>query len=166
MRRRTAHPAAAAFTLLELVLVLVIISIALAAAAPALRGWSRGSRLRDAGDQFLALTRWARAQAIASSTVHRLIVDEQTGRYWVTAQVGLEFQPVASDFGQEFFVPDGATISMTDEQSRRFEFIAFQPTGRTSPRQVRIADDRGAIDIVCETPAEGFRIIKQGEAVR
>ena len=50
-------------------------------------GWGRGSRLRDAGDQVLALTRWARAQAIASSTVHRLNVDPQTGR---AIRIGIE----------------------------------------------------------------------------
>lgn len=162
---KTGRLTSPAFTLVELIIVMVIITTALAMAAPSLTGWNRGSRLRDAGDQFLALTRWARGQAIAGARVHRLNVDAPTGRYWVTAQEGLEFIPIASDFGQEFVVPEGATITMTDTESRPLEFIEFFPTGRTSPRLVRLADDRGQIDIVCETPAQGFRILKRGEVI-
>ena len=66
MGRRT-RKASVAFTLLELVLVLVVLSTALAVAAPSMRGWSKGSTLRDAGDQFLAVARWARSQAVAGA---------------------------------------------------------------------------------------------------
>ena len=158
------HPRA--FTLIELIIVMVIICIALAVAAPSLSGWNRGSRLRDATDQFLALTRWARVQAIATSKVHRINVDAQGGRYWVSAQEGLEFVPVISHFGDEFYVPEGASIEVTNEQSQNFDYISFYPTGRTTPRHVRLADDRGEFSIVCQTPAEGFRILKPGEVIQ
>ena len=154
-----------AFTLIELIVVMMIISIALAVAAPSLSGWNRGSRLRDATDQFLALTRWTRAQAVASGTVHRINVDAASGRYWVSAQEGLEFVPVVSHFGEEFFVPEGATIELTNEQSQHFEYISFYPTGRTSTLHVRLADDRGQYDLICPTPAEGFRMLKPGEVL-
>jgi hypothetical protein len=35
-----------------------------------------------------------------------------------------------------------------------------------SPRRVRLADDRGEFSIVCQTPAEGFRILKPGEVIQ
>ncbi|MDQ3441763.1 MAG: hypothetical protein M3478_15585, partial [Planctomycetota bacterium] len=89
-----------------------------------------------------------------------------TGRYFVSAQEGLEFVPVTSHFGDEFYVPEGAVIEITDEQSQSLDFIAFYPTGRTTPRNVRVADDRGQFDIVCQTPAEGFRILKPGEVIQ
>jgi len=154
-----------AFTLIELILVLVILSTALAIAAPSLRGWARGSKLRDAADQFQAVTRWARAQAIAESQTYRLNVVD--GRYWLTAQEGLEFVPVMSDFGAQFVMPDGASITMTQrDQSQPLEFVTFYPTGRTtSPAIVRLADDRGTYDFVCDTPAEGFRRLKPGEQI-
>jgi type II secretion system protein H len=157
-----------AFTLIELILVLVILSTALAIAAPSLRGWSKGSKLRDAADQFQAVTRWARAQAIAESQTYRLNVEAHEGRYWLTTQDGMEFVPVASDFGAEFVMPDGATITMTQrDQSQPLEFVTFYPTGRTTaPAIVRLADDRGTYDFICDTPAEGFRRLKFGEQIQ
>src|SRR3954468_14738547 len=88
------------FTLLELILVLVIMSIALAMAAPSLKGWSRGGKLRDAGEQFLALTRYALAQSAAESRVYRLNVDVQGGRYWLTAADGAAFANLGNEFGR------------------------------------------------------------------
>ncbi len=52
------------FTLLELVLVLLLLCICVATAAPSLRGFWHGSRIKDAGDQIMAITRWSRTQAI------------------------------------------------------------------------------------------------------
>ena len=163
---RTRRSSSSAFTLIELLLVLVVVSAALGIAAPSLSRWGRGQRLRDAGDEFLATAHWARAQAIATGRIHRLNVDAQAGRYWVTAQEGLEFVPLDVEFARETFVPANATLAMTDLQSRDLEFITFDPTGRTSPRVVRLADDRGQVTIVCQTPAEGFRILKPGEVIQ
>src|SRR5688500_9566548 len=125
---------ASGFTLLELVLVLVIISTALAMAAPALRGWSKGARLRDAGDQFLAVARWARSQAVSNSRVYRLNVDANAGRYWVTVQDGTEFVSTGSDFGQVFALPSGFGISMNEATAQQsLKAVDFFPTGRTQP---------------------------------
>ncbi|MDB4966667.1 MAG: hypothetical protein JWN44_2356, partial [Myxococcales bacterium] len=65
--RRTAPQSRPAFTLLELVLVMLVITIAIAVVAPTLRGWSRGSHLRDTAEQFVTLTRLARTQAASSA---------------------------------------------------------------------------------------------------
>jgi Tfp pilus assembly protein FimT len=152
----------AAFTLLELVLVMVVICTALAVAAPSMRGWSRGSRLRDAGDQFLALTRLARSQAVAESRVHRLYVDPASGRYWVAAQEGQQFVPIGSSLGQVFVLPEDLVIELTglEAQSSSMEFIEFHPTGRTWPARVRIAlDENDFLEIACESPADEFRLL-------
>lgn len=154
-----------AFTLIELLLVLVVLAAALGIAAPALTGWGHGQRLRDAGDAFLATANWARTQAIATGRVHRLHVDADAGRYWITAQEGLEFIPLDTEFARESFVPKKVTITMNGIESNDPDFITFDPTGRTSPRIVRLNDDRGQITIVCQTPAEGFRILKPGEVI-
>jgi type II secretion system protein H len=154
------------FTLIELLLVMVVLAAALGIAAPSLSGWGRGQRLRDAGDEFLATARWARTQAIASQRVHRLNVDAQAGLYWVTAQEGLEFVPLEAEFARESHLPTGATIAVTDLETRDVAFISFDPTGRTSPRVVRLADERGQVTIVCPAPAEAFHILKPGEVIQ
>jgi prepilin-type N-terminal cleavage/methylation domain-containing protein len=150
------------FTLLELVLVLLILCIAAAAALPSLTGWGRASAVRDAGDQFLAVARWARTSALADSTVYRLNVDSASGTYFVTVQDGTQFVPPGNEFGRPFSVPDGFSIAMTTygEQSQQpLAAVDFLPTGRTQPARVRIGrSDSDAVNIECPSPAEGFRL--------
>ncbi len=156
MTRKIRH---SAFTLLELVLVLLIVTIALASVAPSLRGWSRGSKLREAGDQFLAVTRYARTQAASESKVYRLNIDPQSGSYVLTVQAGPQFVPLGNEFGRVFSLPSGYTIAALDEQSQPLPAIDFFPNGRTYAAQVRIAADANDfVDIQCPSPAEGFRL--------
>jgi general secretion pathway protein H len=155
MRIRTVH---SGFTLLELILVMVIISIALALASPSLRGWSRGGKLRDAGEQFLSLTRYARTQSASEARVFRLNVDAQAGTYWLTAASADDFVSLGTEFGRVFTLPEGFKIQMTDG-SRPLEFIEFFPNGRTQPAQVRFtSDDNHTYELNCPSPAEGFAV--------
>ena len=162
--RRTSR---AAFTLLELVLVMVVISATLAIAAPSMRGWSRGSRLRDAADQFLATTRWARSQAIADSKVYRLYVDPAANRYWVAVENGQQFVAVASSLAQPQVLPGEFRIELTgpDAQAGQMEFIEFYPTGRTWPARARITlSDDDFLDVACDSPADEFHLITNSGA--
>ena len=158
MVRRTRHPRSA-FTLLELILVMVIICTALAMAAPSLRGWSRGSQLRDTGDQFLTLARWARASATADAKIYRLNVDAAAGKYWVTVQQGDQsFASVQSTFGRVYTMPEGLRIELTDLQGKPVDSVDFFPSGRTATGRVRIVGDQqtGAVAIECATPVDGY----------
>jgi type II secretion system protein H len=154
------RPRHRAFTLLELILVLVIISIALAMAAPSLRGWSRGGKLRDAGEQFLATARYARTQSAAEARIYRLNVDPQAGTYWLTADQDGQQVLLGNEFGRVFALPQGFGIAMT-EGPRPLSYVEFYPTGRTQPAAVRLtADDGFTFDLECPSPAEGFAIVK------
>jgi type II secretion system protein H len=162
MQIRTVH---SAFTLLELILVMVIISIALALASPSLSNWSRGGKLRDARDQFLALTRYARTQAAAEGRVFRLNVDAQAGRYWLTAASGADFVAPGTEFGRVFTLPEGFKIELTDG-AKPLEFIDFFPTGRTQPAHVRFISDEQqphTLELECPSPAEGFTVVSAPE---
>src|SRR5688500_2696160 len=155
--RRQPH----AFTLLELVLVLVVLSVALAAAAPSMQGWSRGSKQRDAAEQFLAVTRGARVKAAADATMHRVYVDAQAGRYWIAAQSGTEFLPLGTSLGQIYELPEGNRIEVTDPGGQRMQYIDFFPSGRTVPARVSIIsaiDDRRIV-IECPSPSESFALV-------
>jgi len=162
MRSRQKH---SAFTLLELVLVMVIIAITLAAVAPKLRGWSRGRELRDAADQFVYVTRYARAQSAADGTTYRLTIDPQAGTYQLTKLEGAQFVAVPFDFGQPNRVPQGYKIELAAQQgaATTSNTIDFYPSGRAQVAQVRIIGPGGdAMQIACAAAAEEFAIASGG----
>ena len=65
---------------------MLILSTVLAMAAPSLRGFFTSRRLDDAAAQILALTQFARSQAISEGIVYRLNFDTRDRTYWLTAQ--------------------------------------------------------------------------------
>jgi type II secretion system protein H len=162
MIRRRSNPAG--FTLLELILVMVIICTALALAAPSLNGWSRGSKMRDAVDQFVALTQFARTQAISTATVHRLQIDGAARAYYVLIQEGDQFVPLNTEMGREFSLPTDFSLKMTDDTGQNRDFVDFYPTGRTEPTTVLITGPDGdAKTIQCPSPTEAFRLVNPGD---
>lgn len=146
-----------AFTLLELILVMVIVCTALAMAAPNLRNWNRGQQQRDAADQIVALTRYARTQAVADANTYRLNVDTQTGRYWLTMQDGQQFINLGAEMGREFQVPDGSRLELMSADGPPTTTVDFYPTGRTQLARLRLTSNTGEVtEIACTAPAEGF----------
>ena len=111
MLRRAGH---SAFTLLELILVLVVIVIVMAMAAPQLVGWSHGSKLRDSAEEFVAMARYCRAQAVSDARTYRLAVDANNGTYQLTVQNGTSFTSPASSFGRVFAIAEGCRMTLTD----------------------------------------------------
>ena len=164
MNRRSAHRG---FTLLELVFVLIILSATLAVTAPSLRGWSKGSKLRDSAEEFVAITRYARAQAVSNGTIYRLYVDPAGGKYQLMAQEGQQFVQLGTEWGRLFSMPEGFAIAISDPSGRAMEAVEFYPSGRTQPARVRIAArDGDAMEIECATAAEGFRVLTGQEMAR
>jgi len=176
------------FTLLELVLVLMIIATVMAMAAPSLRGFSHGARQRDAAEELLAMTRWARTYATTHGVVCRLNIDIVAGRFWLSEQQpgSGQFTQIASGFGRVFTAPAGVQIQVLPpgdallpgrqdaaamQQIQRTvaagstATIDFYPTGRTRPVRIRLSDQgRYPIEIECASPAELFRIVNPGQS--
>jgi prepilin-type N-terminal cleavage/methylation domain-containing protein len=162
MSRRRSNPAA--FTLLELILVMVIICTALALAAPSLNGWARGSKMRNAVDQFVALTQFARTQAVSTATVHRLQIDGAARAYYVLIQDGDQFVPLNTEMGREFSLPTDFSLKMTDDAGQNRDFVDFYPTGRTDPARVEITAPDGETKVIqCPSPTEAFRLVNPGD---
>jgi prepilin-type N-terminal cleavage/methylation domain-containing protein len=162
------HRTQSGFTLWELILVMVVITIALAMAAPSLGGWGRSAKLRDIGDQFLAVTRFARSQAIADATVYRLNIDTSANTYWLTMQQGQQFIELGNSFGQLHTLPEGyriilhATAGPADQPAATT--IDFLPNGRLTPAQIQIVNDLGAtLDIAALAATEQFHVVEAGE---
>jgi prepilin-type N-terminal cleavage/methylation domain-containing protein len=149
-----------AFTLIELVLVLVVLTVLLAIAAPSLRGWSRGTRLRDAGEQVLAAARYARSQAVTTGANHRVEFDAGTNAYRVTALDGEQYTPAAGEFGREIALPQGITLGVTREDGDVSGVVTFYPSGRTTPARITLSADWGETsEIEATTAAEPFRLV-------
>ena len=144
---------------------MVIICVALALAAPSLSGWSRASKMRDAVDQFVALTQFARTQAISTATVHRLQIDGAARAYYVLMQDGDQFVPLNTEMGRQFPLPDEFSLKMTDDAGQNRDFVDFYPTGRTNPTTVQITGPDGDTKVIqCPSPAEAFRLVNPGDA--
>jgi type II secretion system protein H len=73
------------FTLLELIVVMVILATVLALAGPSLRGFFGSRQLPDTAAQILALTQFARSQAISEGIIYRLNFNTSKREYWLTA---------------------------------------------------------------------------------
>jgi prepilin-type N-terminal cleavage/methylation domain-containing protein len=172
------------FTLLELVLVLVILCTAMALVAPSFTGFRRGAELRDAGDQFIAITRYARTQSAATGTTHRVQIDQSANTYQLLIADADKFSPLGTSWGKTFALPEGLTIQMSKSgtsqtagtsnrlsqptagasglgsrasQSGSDSYVDFFATGRSDVATVTIRSSHGdAIAITTPSPAEGY----------
>lgn len=144
---------------------MVIIATVLAMAAPSLRGWHKGSKLKDTAAEFISLTELARTRAVSSTVVHRLMVDSANGRCFLATQQGpaQQFAEVRDELAG-FALPGGFRIELSDTAGVRRDAVDFFPTGRTQAARVRITSPDGdTADIRCVTPTEGFRALAPGE---
>lgn len=68
-------------TLIELIMVMALLVVIMAITMPALSGFFRGRQLREEARRFLALTRFARTEAISLSAPMELWLDPKTQAY-------------------------------------------------------------------------------------
>jgi type II secretory pathway pseudopilin PulG len=162
MRSDRSQPRAAAFTLIEMVLVLVLLATLLAMAAPAMNRWGRGAKLRDATEQLVAATRWARAQAIVTATPHRLRVDSTGRSYEIVALQDGVATPVAGEFGRPTVLPETLKIELTAAAGFTggpADAIEFSAIGAVTPGTLRVVATWGGVsEITSNAPAEPYRL--------
>ena len=146
------------FTLIEMILVLLLIAVVAGIVTPNLRNFSAGAKLRDSADQFLALTRLARVQAISTGQVHRVTLDTAGNRCVVAAEQGQELKEISAGMDGSFIIPDGVQIQMNDPQRTPKNYVQFFPNGRTQAAKVRFSmtNSNAYIEVECVAPAEGF----------
>lgn len=156
------HGRKGGFTLLELILVMVILSTVLAMAAPSLRGFFSSRKTHDTAAQILALTQFARSQAISEGIIYRLNFDTQERTYWLTAQQLGAFEKLKTEFGQVFTLPNDIVMELEGVEEEDDEmFLAFTPQGTVTAGTVRLIDRRGlALEVTCPTVTESFSIVE------
>ena len=149
-------------TLLELILVMLILSTVLAMAAPSLRGFFASRRIYDSAAHILALTQWARSQAISEGIVYRLNFDTRDCTYWLTAQKAGAFEPLETELGQVYTLPKDLELELEDiEQKDQDVFLAFTPHGTMTAGTVRLTDRSGRVlEVTCPTVTESFSIVE------
>jgi prepilin-type N-terminal cleavage/methylation domain-containing protein len=151
------------FTLLELILVMVILSTVLAMAAPSLRGFFGSRKTHDEAAQLLALTQFARSQAISEGITYRLNFDTKDRTYWLTSQRAGAFEKLKTEFGYVFTFPNDITVELEDvEKDNNKMFFAFTPQGTVTAGTIRLIDRRGLVlEITCPTVTESFSILER-----
>lgn len=156
------HHKSMGFTFLELILVMLILSTVLAMAAPSLRGFFGSRKTHDTAAQILALTLFARSQAISEGIIYRLNFDTRECTYWLTAQQSGAFEQLGTEFGQIFTLPNDIVVELKGVEEEDDEmFLAFTPQGTVTAGTIRLIDLRGlALEVTCPTVTESFSIVE------
>lgn len=150
------------FTLLELVIVLALLSIVLAIAAPSLARWGWGRELANAGDEVLTATRWARGQAIATGTPHRVEFDLANRSFHVTRLVGQQWTAAEGEFGTPVQISDRLRIEV-ERADDAGAVIDLLPNGRVSPVEITITSEDGSVRTLSSPgAAEPLRVVGGG----
>lgn len=153
------HARQSGFTLLELVIVLALMTVVVAMAAPSLARWGWGQELVNAGDDILSATRWARGQAVATGTPHRVEFDVEDGTFHVSRRLGQEWVAADGEFGSPIQLPDRLQVEVAraDEAGQVIDLL---PNGRVSPVEILITADDGSV-LLLHSPgaAEPLRVV-------
>jgi len=151
---------------MELVLVLVVISVVLALSAPSLRGFFASRQTADAAVRMLALTKWARSEAVSRGCLCRLNFDPAAGAFWLTVQSGGQFIPADRDLGRRFQLPEGAEVVLrSDSADPTAPYLQFYPNGRSDVATIEIRGRQGDVyQIVAPSATEPFRVVTPSEA--
>jgi Tfp pilus assembly protein FimT len=147
--------------MIELILVMAIIAIALMMAAPSLANFARGRGADDSAARFVALTHWARSQAISDGVLYHLNLDLGNAQWWLTRDGGGgSFVTIDSTYGQIYKAPDGIKMDSDAPQIDKSKVIEFDSTGRADPAYVRFTDARGnVVDVESESPTDMYHVV-------
>ncbi len=142
-------------------MVMAILVVVVAMAAPSIREFGRGRGGVDCAAQIVALTRWARTQAVTEGAVYRLNFDAANRSYWVTVERYGYFESPGQEFGRLFTAPDSVErLECSAPGGPDGQYVQFWPTGRTDAASIRLTDGRGEVtEIVCRSPTELFHVV-------
>ena len=156
-------PTSSGYTLLELVLVLAIIATALASVAPSLSGFVKGRKTDEAAMQFVALTHWARSQAVSDGTSYQINLDTQAGKWWISVEEGDSFTDVTGPFGRVYTVGEGVQLETDIPVIDGRRVITFDAYGHSDVGVVRFLGNKSEIEVACDAPVDEFHVVKPAE---
>jgi len=156
--------ASAAFTLVELILVMAILSAILAFSAPLL---SRSFQQRDLDEdatQLLALTEYARDEAVSQGVPMKVWINPQSGGFGVEAKDGYEGD---STRDKTYWLKPGHRFDLSQAPTDRSGVVDaadFDPSGslaEESISEISIADrSNSAVSVAQTDDGESYQIVK------
>jgi type II secretion system protein H len=169
-------PRAGAFTLVELILVMALLCVILALAAPSLSRSFRERDLTQEATRLLALTEYARDEAVSQGVPMSIWIDPATGHFGAQAMPGYED---AGARGKQFTLIEGlhfdllgSSPGITKQTAPAIGTAAiggndvaeYLPDGTLDPSSrtsIRLVDrSNSAIEVEQMKDASGYEIVK------
>ena len=163
--RKNKAPRAQAFTLVELIIVMALLATLMAIAAPSLSRSMRGRNLDQEAKRFVALTEYARAEAVSQGVPINVWIDTEAGSYGVEAKTGF---PAAAMKKKEFKLNSDVHFDFKDTPAVEglAQAIELSPEGipdTSSMESVKFADRTDSVVTVSKMKnGWGYEVVKGG----
>lgn len=166
MTSRTGN-SARGVTLLELIIVLGILTAVAAVAAPRLTTFTAGRALQSEGARFLAVTRYARSEAVSRGSRAEVWIQPADRRYGVNLQDATGEQDPA--ISRSYTLASGLRFqldgSMADPE--RAATVAYRPDGTLEPEAIErfwmMREDGDGIQIALDTSRARYELLGVNE---
>lgn len=134
----------AGFTLIELIVVMALLATVLALVSPSLARFFRGRDIEEEAKRFLALTRFARNEAISQSIPMTLWMNTDTRQYGLRPAPGYtnpEFKPLEYDLAKnlQFYFENPVK---NENKETTITFLPDGSVGEPSQGAVEIRSER------------------------
>lgn len=157
---------ATAFTLLELILVLAIVAVILAVTTANLRGFYAERQVDDTASHLVAVVNQARERAIRDAYPYRVRIDPEERQYQLMRRTAGSDEPVSSEWGRPFSLPENIVIQWTDDTSTSGErTIEMRPDGSSDTFSLLLIGPSGQARVVAGTASSGEMSIHAFEEV-
>ena len=170
-RKINRRGAAPGFTLIEMIVVMALLTIIALISAPSLSRFFRGNEVLDEARQFLALTRYARAQAVSTGLPMVFWVDSRQQQYGLRPQLGYELE---TDENIGFDLPEDIEIVLYPVNADKdgMIFFLFDANGGIDAQNVKLlrfqrengADSEDGVIIVQSLLRPEFEIVDEDDA--
>jgi type II secretion system protein H len=168
MPRRNNSPTTPAFTLVELILVMAVLTTIMAIVAPSLSRSFRQRNLDQEAVRFVALTEYARDEAVSQGVPIAVWVDPDHGAFGadaVTDYQGRDVRPKQFTLNQSLHFDAVKSKTMKDSRAQIIQFTADGSPDVTedSVDSIRIMDQFNAsVSVALGEDGWGYEVVKEG----
>lgn len=158
------NPLTRAFTLVELILVMALLVLLLALVAPSLSNSLRQHNLEQAATQWLAVTEYARDEAVSQGVPMTVWLNPKSGHYGAGPATGY---PSAAARSREYHLAEnlsfapGTSVTAADGVLTAAQFSPDGTLDTSSIAEVDILDrNKHTISLAQRADGDGYEIVK------